>query len=170
LMSRIMDEDMGEMLKPFACFHCDFSSGQRGMDRCSVCKGTGSIFVVHGKTFSNTEEGYNAACKEAKKVCWGHREGPDELEEGPWNRAGVPKGRRCIRCQDQMQLTDYVVQRVCEPVQIWVDWFCNSCKRFEFWSYEDTYMPGVGDWENAKLPIEKKIRWRRSRSCRGEKP
>lgn len=43
---------------PEYCDRCDFSSGQRGMDRCAECDGTGSIFRVKGKTFPNTLAGY----------------------------------------------------------------------------------------------------------------
>lgn len=44
--------------KPLVCFHCDFGSGQRGMDSCRKCDGTGSIFLVGRRAFSNTREGY----------------------------------------------------------------------------------------------------------------
>lgn len=43
------------------CPHCDFSGGTRGMDRCHVCDGTGSVFWVYGRSYPNTEEGYNRA-------------------------------------------------------------------------------------------------------------
>ena len=46
---------------PRQCSHCDFGSGQRGMDRCSKCDGTGSVFFVAGQKFPNTEAGYLAA-------------------------------------------------------------------------------------------------------------
>jgi hypothetical protein len=46
---------------PVRCNICDFGSGQRGMDRCSTCDGTGSMFVVNGRRFPNTEEGFNKA-------------------------------------------------------------------------------------------------------------
>lgn len=54
-------------LKPRGCPFCDFSMGTRGMDRCSRCKGTGSVFLVGDKDkrahyFANTKEGYEAAC------------------------------------------------------------------------------------------------------------
>lgn len=45
-----------------ACTHCDFGTGQRGIDRCGKCDGTGSCFlcVVDGEVlyFPNTREGY----------------------------------------------------------------------------------------------------------------
>lgn len=43
------------------CHYCDFSSGHRGMDWCSKCDGTGSIFVIGGHIYPNTKEGYKAA-------------------------------------------------------------------------------------------------------------
>ena len=46
---------------PVTCPHCDFGSGQRGMDRCARCDGIGSVFRVAGKTFLNTRDGYVAA-------------------------------------------------------------------------------------------------------------
>ena len=50
------------------CRHCDFGSGQRGMDRCAKCDGTGSQFVVvdvygQRRVFPNTERGYKSACE-----------------------------------------------------------------------------------------------------------
>lgn len=51
--------------KPSMCSRCDFGSGTRGMDRCSKCAGTGSVFRVIGKdglrSFPNTREGFDAA-------------------------------------------------------------------------------------------------------------
>jgi len=47
------------------CWHCDFGSGYRGMDTCSRCDGTGSVFVVAGQTYPNTREGYTEACAAA---------------------------------------------------------------------------------------------------------
>jgi DnaJ-class molecular chaperone len=47
--------------KPQRCHRCDFGSGQRGMDRCPTCDGTGSVFFVNGQFFPNTKEGYEAA-------------------------------------------------------------------------------------------------------------
>lgn len=47
--------------KPYNCWHCDFSSGRRGMDRCGKCDGTGSVFMVGQKLFPNTEKGYEDA-------------------------------------------------------------------------------------------------------------
>lgn len=44
-----------------ACPHCDFSCGQRGMDRCGKCDGTGAIYRVNGKIYPNTQEGLDAA-------------------------------------------------------------------------------------------------------------
>jgi ribosomal protein L37AE/L43A len=49
--------------KPRACPHCDFSCGQRGMDRCHVCDGTGSVFLAGGRYHPNTEKGFNAAVR-----------------------------------------------------------------------------------------------------------
>jgi hypothetical protein len=46
---------------PQVCPHCDFGSGQRGMDRCAKCDGSGSVFLVKGKLFPNTEDGFKAA-------------------------------------------------------------------------------------------------------------
>lgn len=53
--------------KPRACPHCDFSSGQRGMDRCGLCKGTGSVFLAGGRYYANTKEGFEAAVKAQEK-------------------------------------------------------------------------------------------------------
>ncbi len=50
--------------KPTACPIC--FQGYRGMDRCAKCDGTGSIFIVGGKSFPNTKDGYEKA-KGAKK-------------------------------------------------------------------------------------------------------
>ena len=50
--------------KPATCPHCDFGTGQRGMDSCGKCDGVGSVFFVNGKMFPNTKEGYIAACQE----------------------------------------------------------------------------------------------------------
>lgn len=47
----------------YPCGRCDFSSGQRGMDRCSACGGTGSVFKVLALSFPNTKEGYEKALK-----------------------------------------------------------------------------------------------------------
>lgn len=52
--------------KPMTCDRCDFGTGTRGMDRCSRCDGTGSIFFVAGRYFANTKEGYDAAVVAAK--------------------------------------------------------------------------------------------------------
>jgi hypothetical protein len=49
-------------LKAYQCGHCDFGTGQRGMDRCAKCDGTGSVFIVGQRRFPNTKEGYEAAC------------------------------------------------------------------------------------------------------------
>jgi len=54
-------------LKPRGCPFCDFSMGTRGMDRCSRCDGTGSVFLVGDREknphfFANTKKGYEAAC------------------------------------------------------------------------------------------------------------
>lgn len=47
--------------RPHVCPHCDFGSGRRGMDRCSRCEETGSVFYVGQEMFPNTIEGYEAA-------------------------------------------------------------------------------------------------------------
>lgn len=49
------------------CPHCDFGSGQRGMDRCGRCDGTGSVFWVLGQRFPNTKRGYEMA----RAILWG---------------------------------------------------------------------------------------------------
>lgn len=54
-----------EDLKPVGCDACDFCSGQRGMDTCGKCDGTGSVFWVNRRRFPNTKAGYINACKEA---------------------------------------------------------------------------------------------------------
>lgn len=43
------------------CWRCDFGSGQRGMDRCRTCDGTGSVFRVGTVWFPSTKEGYDNA-------------------------------------------------------------------------------------------------------------
>jgi len=45
------------------CHRCDFGSGQRGMDRCATCDGTGSVFRVGAHYYPNTEDGYVDAAK-----------------------------------------------------------------------------------------------------------
>lgn len=50
-------------IEPEGCRYCDFSSGRRGMDRCSKCDGIGSVFRVGARTFFNTKDGYIAALK-----------------------------------------------------------------------------------------------------------
>jgi len=45
------------------CPHCDFGTGQRGMDRCAKCSGVGSVFIVLDILFDNTEKGYREACE-----------------------------------------------------------------------------------------------------------
>lgn len=52
-------------LKPVGCHSCDLGMGTRGMDRCSKCDGTGSVFWVNRKCFPNTREGYIEACSAA---------------------------------------------------------------------------------------------------------
>lgn len=52
-------------LRAYQCPHCDFGTGQRGMDSCGRCDGTGSIFRVGEKTYPNTKHGYLEACKAA---------------------------------------------------------------------------------------------------------
>lgn len=59
--------------EPETCPHCDFGSGQRGMDSCGKCRGTGSVFrVVNPKhpheswIFPNTKDGFEKAV--AKKI------------------------------------------------------------------------------------------------------
>lgn len=49
--------------KARTCHRCDFGSGQRGMDRCATCKGTGSVFRVGTQYYPNTETGYVEAAK-----------------------------------------------------------------------------------------------------------
>jgi hypothetical protein len=51
--------------KPRQCDHCDFGTGTRGMDRCARCDGTGSVFIVNGRYFPNTFDGYTNACVDA---------------------------------------------------------------------------------------------------------
>lgn len=48
-------------VKPITCPRCDFGTGHRGMDWCSKCAGTGSVFWARGKMFPNTQEGYREA-------------------------------------------------------------------------------------------------------------
>ncbi|MDR2891564.1 MAG: hypothetical protein LBV80_00535 [Deltaproteobacteria bacterium] len=38
--------EVAEARNTTPCPHCDFSSGQRGMDRCSHCDGTGRVSVM----------------------------------------------------------------------------------------------------------------------------
>lgn len=47
--------------KSTICFHCDFDSGQREMDRCHHCDGTGSLLWAGKRAFPNTKEGYRQA-------------------------------------------------------------------------------------------------------------
>lgn len=47
--------------QPVACGFCDFSSGQRGMDRCGKCDGTGSVFRVGLRIYPNTDQGFEKA-------------------------------------------------------------------------------------------------------------
>lgn len=57
---------MNKQPTPRECMHCDFASGYRGMDRCTKCDGTGSVFRIaipkdpnNGwKTFPNTIQGF----------------------------------------------------------------------------------------------------------------
>lgn len=55
----------GKALVPVGCGNCDFESGQRGMDRCSRCGGTGSAYLVGGVWFPNTDDGYVRAGRAA---------------------------------------------------------------------------------------------------------
>ena len=55
-------------LNPAMCHHCDFGTGHRGMDRCHVCDGTGSVFWVAGKCFANTEGGHRLALAEQRNA------------------------------------------------------------------------------------------------------
>ena len=49
-------------LQPQTCWHCDFfGCGQRGMDRCPRCDGTGSVFIVGGATYPHTRDGFDRA-------------------------------------------------------------------------------------------------------------
>ncbi len=52
---------MSSLPIPTCCNHCDFHSGQRGMDRCAKCGGTGSQLLAANQRFPNTEQGYKAA-------------------------------------------------------------------------------------------------------------
>lgn len=54
--------------QPKACWRCDFASGYRGMDRCHICDGTGSVFLVKGSYFPNTEAGFRAAVAHAENA------------------------------------------------------------------------------------------------------
>jgi hypothetical protein len=48
------------------CHHCDFSSGQRGMDMCSKCDGSGGL-LVHIPTkswYANTKAGWDQMVKD----------------------------------------------------------------------------------------------------------
>ena len=58
-------------LKVFQCIHCDFGSGQRGVDRCGKCNGTGSGFYVKNQFYPNTKNGYEKACAAYEKACAG---------------------------------------------------------------------------------------------------
>lgn len=58
---------MSDEPKPSTCRVCS-GMGYRGMDRCNWCDTTGSVFVVAGERFPNTEEGYRAAKRALKKA------------------------------------------------------------------------------------------------------
>lgn len=64
------DEEIDALIIATGC-NCDFSSGTRGMDRCSKCDGTGSrlrINVPDGILyFPNTKLGYQNAVEKLKK-------------------------------------------------------------------------------------------------------
>lgn len=53
--------------KVYTCDHCDFGTGHRGMDWCSKCGGTGSVFRVGLRVFPNTKKGYEEAVRELNK-------------------------------------------------------------------------------------------------------
>lgn len=62
---------------------CDFSSGTRGMDRCSRCAGTGSRFLAIGRDgpvfFPNTRDGYDRAVAiESSPISLSEKDIPDE--------------------------------------------------------------------------------------------
>ena len=40
------------------CHHCDFGSGQRGMDRCGKCDGTGAQWAYGAQRFVGTSAGH----------------------------------------------------------------------------------------------------------------
>jgi hypothetical protein len=66
--SHCVDTKMAEIEpRPIRCRHCDFGTGQRGMDRCPKCDGTGSQLVYRGRLYPNTKEGYDRAIKEGGK-------------------------------------------------------------------------------------------------------
>ena len=59
VLEQCVSEKNRKISKVYNCPSCDFSSGYRGMDGCSCCQTTGSVFYADdGKTFPNTKEGY----------------------------------------------------------------------------------------------------------------
>ena len=70
------------IIKPATCNHCDLGSGQRGMDNCSKCDGTGSVFLVGVRSFPNTREGYEEALEALVTQLWEERK-PRKFECGP---------------------------------------------------------------------------------------
>lgn len=52
-------------VKPCNCPRCDFASGRRGMDRCFLCDGTGSLLRVGRRFFPNTKTGHEEASQVA---------------------------------------------------------------------------------------------------------
>ena len=56
-------------LKPQSCPKC-VGHGQKGMDHCHTCDGTGSIFDVDGVKYPNTAQGHQQAAY-ARRVTLG---------------------------------------------------------------------------------------------------
>lgn len=68
-----MTKETHKLWRAVHCSHCDFSSGQRGMDSCSKCRGAGSVLVFSatGDHYPNTREGW-------VKMIKAHPEIPDD--------------------------------------------------------------------------------------------
>lgn len=62
-----LEAERGE-IKPAACIACDLASGQRGMDTCGKCQGTGSGFYVASAFYPNTQLGYLHALRDHREV------------------------------------------------------------------------------------------------------
>ena len=54
-------------LKPQSCPRC-WGHGQKGMDYCHACDGTGSVFDVAGVQYPNTRAGYEQAAGAWRKA------------------------------------------------------------------------------------------------------